>query len=165
MTVLSSSLYCFNSVNRLWRKTKKKNQVNCEFIQLRLWESDIPTIYQLWSHIPYQSKINKYTPPTSADKIVPWFKSRNFIHIFHLSETQLNLPSVFHVLVRVLDSECGIKRLESRVNLVGKQNNIRQISSDPFMILRWSILMDICVSSDTLSWKPVSKTASLHPFS
>lgn len=35
----------------------------------------------------------------------------------------MNLLSVFHILVRVLDSEGGIKRLESRVNLVGKQSN------------------------------------------
>lgn len=77
-----------------------------------------------------------------------------------------NWPSVFHILVRVLDSEGGIKRLESRVNLVGKQSNTwRWLWSEPLRILRWSFLMDKCASSDTLSWKPVSKTASLHPFS
>lgn len=163
MTVLSSSLYCFNSVNRLWRNTIKSSQ--------------------FWVHTsenlvlpPFTGYGTTRSSRINVECINTLYPARQTTlshdsnHInsstFFTFIRSMNLLSVFHILVRVLDSEGGIKRLESRVNLVGKQSNTwRRLSSEPHRILRWSFLMDKCASSDTLSWKPVSKTASLHPFS
>lgn len=144
MTVLSSSLYCFNSVNRLWRKTKASSQL--WVCTMQLWEADSCTVSFLWSH-------------HDSDHII----KSSFFYFYQKCTWSYTF---LHILVRVLDSERGIKRLESRVNLVGKEKNTRQsLSSDPCTTLRGAVLTDKRPGSDTLSWKPVSRTASLHPFS